>query len=132
MNNPKLTARRDELANGYFKVTPEGADSFGKMSYSADSVRALEHNRTCRSAFEAGFDAAIREMGDAIESAQRERDEALAQCEKLAGALELAKNRDLDWDLMHTKSSMELLQIWRGICFNALEAFRAWQKGREK
>lgn len=50
-----------------------------------------------------------------------ERDSKLSAAER---ALEIAYNRDLDWDMMHTKSSNALLQDWRGKCFEALKEIR--------
>ena len=50
-------------------------------------------------------------------------DQLLADARELQKALERARDRDFDWDLVHTKHSMEQLQVWRGKCLDALETF---------
>lgn len=57
--------------------------------------------------------------GYSAKSAQN--DEALKTIAGIAiGVLETANNRSLDWDMMHQKESLRLLQQWRGECLEAI------------
>ena len=54
--------------------------------------------------------------------------DATAIIEKLERVLKTAEDRALDWDLMYQKNSLELLQKWRGECFEALAELNKWRE----
>lgn len=62
-------------------------------------------------------------IDELVPSLCKDYDQLLADARGLQKALERARDRDFDWDLVHTKHSMEQLQVWRGKCLDAFETF---------
>ena len=55
-----------------------------------------------------------------------EKAPVMKQMQRLVEALEIANDRDLDWDMMDRKDSLRKLQDWRGKCFDALDEHKKW------
>ena len=86
----------------------------------------VERDEACRifsiermTIYKAATFTAFEEGADWGAAYERER------AEKLVDVLRMVENRSLDWDRMHTKNSLEILQDFRGKCFEALAAYES-------